>query len=282
MRRDTAIRRLTSFRRNTAFRHDVSIRPDTSLRRDTYPPHASCRRDTAFRHDTSLRPNASLRPDTAFRPDASLRHDAPNRAARVSKRPLLLLTFLAAALLATGCASTRPVHYYTLAPASVPTNQSKPDGPVILIGLIATPEFLQDSRIRYRAGANEVGAYEYHRWTERPGEMIRFSLLRAMRASGQYQHVLEATSAAFGDYLVRGKLYEFAEMDSPAIETRISLHLELIDRKTNHSIWDRAFERAEPSSGKAINDVVASMDRNLQQLSGEVAAEIGRFLSGKH
>jgi ABC-type uncharacterized transport system auxiliary subunit len=173
------------------------------------------------------------------------------------------------------------VHYYTLAPAAAPTNSAKPDGPTILVGAIITPESLQDARIRYRAGANETGAYEYHRWTERPSAMVRDSLVRALRASGRYQRVIESSSSAIGDYVVRGKLYEFAEVDNPAIQTKISLQLELIDKKTNRSVWDRPFEREEPASGKNINDVVQSMDRNLQQVVSQAAAEIARFLSGR-
>jgi len=183
------------------------------------------------------------------------------------------------ALLTASCATTRPVHYYTLAPASAPTNPAKPDGPIILVGVITTPESLQDARIRYRAGANETGSYEYHRWTERPGAMVRDSLVRALRASGKYQRVIESSSSASGDYLLRGKLSEFAEVDNPAIQTKISIHLELIDKKTNLSVWDHPFEREEPASGKTIKEVVESMDRNLQRVVSEAAAEIDRFLA---
>lgn len=190
------------------------------------------------------------------------------------------LTAIAALLLA-GCAVTRPVHYYTLAPASVPANQDNPRGPVILVGTIATPEYLQDDRIRYRTGGNEVGAYEYHRWVDRPGAMVHDSLVRTLRASGGYRHVLDASSSAVGDYLLRGKLYEFGEVDNPAVQTGISLQLELIDEKTNRSVWDHQFERTEPAAGKTVPDVVASMDRNLLQIASQAAAEIGRFLAGQ-
>jgi len=186
-----------------------------------------------------------------------------------------------ATLLATGCAPTVPVHYYTLAPTSAPPNESKPDGPTILAGVIVTPESLQDARIRYRAGANETGSYEYHRWAERPGAMVRDSLVRALRSSGKYRRVLEYSSSAIGDYLLRGRLHEFGEVDNPAIETKINLHLELIDQKTNLSVWDRSFQREEPASGKNIEAVVASMDRNLQQVVSEAAAEIDRFLAAR-
>ena len=76
---------------------------------------------------------------------------------------------IAGCLACAGCVSTRPVRYYTLSAAAPPANQGKPDGLILLVGGIATPEALQDGRIRYRAGSNEAGAYEYHRWTERPG-----------------------------------------------------------------------------------------------------------------
>jgi ABC-type uncharacterized transport system auxiliary subunit len=184
-----------------------------------------------------------------------------------------------AGLFSAGCAGTRPVHYYTLAPASLPSNPSKADGPTLLVGVIAAPEFLQDDRIRYRAGANEAGAYEYHRWTERPGAMVHDALLFALRTSGNYRRVLDTSSSEVGDYLLRGKLYEFGEVDSPAIQTRISLHLELVDKKTNRLMWDHSFEHADPAAGKTIEDVVASMDRNLQQVAGDATAAINTFLA---
>src|SRR5258708_32437061 len=92
---------------------------------------------------------------------------------------------VAGGLVGASCVATRPVHYYPIQPASPPSNEAKPDGLILLVGGIATPEALQDGRIRYRTGSNEAGAYEYHRWTERPGSMVRNSLVRSLRAAGQ-------------------------------------------------------------------------------------------------
>ncbi len=191
---------------------------------------------------------------------------------------ITLFLAMACGLTSASCVATRPVHYYTIEPASPPSGQAKPDGLILLVGAIATPEALQDGRIRYRTGSNEAGAYEYHRWTERPGSMVRNSLLRALRGSGQYQRVLESTSSASGDYLVRGKLYEFGEVDNASILTRISLHVELVDKKTNGNVWDRMVEREEPVGGKRVADVVQSLDRNLRQVVRETAEQIDKFL----
>ena len=184
--------------------------------------------------------------------------------------------------MAVSCVATRPVHYYTIEPASPPANQGKPDGFILLVGNIATPEALQDGRIRYRAWSNDSGAYEYHRWTERPGSMVRNALVRGLRDSGKYQRVLESSStSATGDYLLRGKLYEFGEVDGASVQTKISLQVELVDRKTNRNVWDRLVEREEPVSSKNVADVVQSLDRHLQRVVSDTAAEIDRFLTAR-
>jgi len=186
---------------------------------------------------------------------------------------------IALAAFLASCVSTRPSHYYTLAPSTAVATAEAPGGPTILVGIVTTTESLEDDRIRYRTD-HEVGAYEYHRWTERPGDMVREALVRALRGSGKCRRVLEASSSGAGDYLVRGKLNEFEEVDNPAIQTRIRLHLELIDKKTGQTVWDRVFEHTELANGKHIEDVVQSMDRNLQATVGDAAAGIGGFLAG--
>jgi len=182
-------------------------------------------------------------------------------------------------LLCMGCAAARPVHYYTIQPAiQSAANPGTPEGLTLLVGDIVTPASLQDGRIRYRFGDNEMGAYEYHRWVAQPGSMVRTSLKRVLQGSGKYQRVLDAGSSATGDYLVRGKLEEFGEVDNASVQTVISLQMELVDTKTNRSVWDRLVEREEPVSSKTVGDVVQSLDRNLQHVVSESAAEIEKFL----
>ena len=179
-----------------------------------------------------------------------------------------------ACALLCGCVGGRPIHYYTINHPAVAVAASKPDGPMLVIGRITTPEALQDGRIRYRAGSNEVGTYEYHRWMERPSAMVQDLLLQALRASGKWRRVMEASSTAESDYLVRGRLREFAEIDDPGIQTRVSLRLELVDFKTGAVIWDRDYNRDAPVDGKTMNEVVLSMEHNLQQVIGEAALAI--------
>src|SRR5271166_496960 len=100
-------------------------------------------------------------------------------------------TSLVAALLlfTSGCA-LHQIQYYQLSTIVKPMATAE-TGPVLLVGRITTPQALQDSRIRYREGLNEVGGYEYHRWTDPPGIMVKDSLIRVLRASGKYKAVQE-------------------------------------------------------------------------------------------
>jgi ABC-type uncharacterized transport system auxiliary subunit len=191
-------------------------------------------------------------------------------------RSILLLPLVMAA---ASCVSSRPIHYYTIEPPSLSAGHSKTDGLVLLVGNIATAETLRDGRIRYRSRSNEAGAYEYHRWSERPASMVRESLVRTLQASGKYRRVLEASSSAIGDYLVRARLHEFGEVDGESIQSRISLRVELVATETNRNVWDRLLEREEPVSGKTVADVVQSLDRNLQHVADDISAELDKFLS---
>ena len=191
-----------------------------------------------------------------------------------------------ACVISAACVGGRPIHYYTInGPAgnrdAGPAADSKPDGPVLLVGRITTPEALEDGRIRYRAGSNEVGAYEYHRWSERPAVMVQDLLLQTLRAGGHFRQVQESSTAAGGDYLLRGRLYEFAEIDDPGIQTRVSLRLELLDRKTGLLVWDRHFNRDEPVNGRTIKEVVLSLEHNLQQVVSEAASGVESFISNR-
>lgn len=177
-------------------------------------------------------------------------------------------------VLITACAVGHPVHYYSMNVPPESEKPAQPEGLVLLVGQIKTPEALEDGRIRYRNGDNEVGAYEFHRWTDRPGVMVRDLLIRTLRASGHFRQVQELGSTGGGDYVIRGKLYEFAEVDSPSMHTRVSLHLELVDRKTGFVVWDHDYNRDEPISGKQMAEVVVSLEHNMQQAIGEAATGI--------
>jgi len=194
-------------------------------------------------------------------------------------RAVCICAIAALGLLDTGCVDTRPIHYYTIEMPPAPVTPAAPAGPALTVSDISAPPELEDGRIRYRVGPNEVGAYEFHRWIERPGTMISESLVQTLRASGKYRSVTESSSAAAGDYQVRGKLYEFDEVDSETIQTNISLRVDLVDMKSRQVVWEDLVRHEDPVRGKNVPEVVASLDRNLQAVVKETAEALSRYLA---
>ena len=82
--------------------------------------------------------------------------------------------------------------------------------------------------------------------------------------------------------MVRGRLYEFSEIDNPRIQSRVPLRLELGDRKSGIVIWDHHYERDEPVEGKTMKEVVRSLEQNLLQVVGDAASGIETFLSSRN
>lgn len=181
----------------------------------------------------------------------------------------------------SGCATKQHVRYYAinLPPTGAPV--FNPSGATLVVGRIELAPALQEGGIRYRSGKTEVGVYENHRWSESPAMAVRDGLIRLLRASGKYQAVSHAGASAGGDFLVRGKLHEFSEIDDPAIHTLIALSLEVYDRKRSRIVWQREFTREEPVSGHKVSDVTDSLDAGTQVLLSEAVAAINAGLVEK-
>src|SRR5229473_6205172 len=120
--------------------------------------------------------------------------------------------------------------------------------------------FLIADRIVYTSAGEPMGTYEYQRWAEPPSEMISDVLLRELQASGRYQHVYSLRSDVRGDYLLRGRLYDFREIDGNGLAVRVAFEFELCDSKTETTLWTRYYSHDEAVDGKAVTAVVAAID----------------------
>jgi ABC-type uncharacterized transport system auxiliary subunit len=194
-------------------------------------------------------------------------------------RTILCVVMLFATLGLGACGSGRPIRYYTveLPPAPQPSTSVYPF--TLLIGRIGAPEILQDDPIAYRSGPNEIGTYDYHHWAEPPVQMVKIVLIRRLRASGRYQSVTELGSSAQGEFVLQGRLYDFEEVDTGGTAALVTMEFELLDRKTGKIIWTHFYSHSEPVQGKGISDVVAALDRNLEQGVTEVSSGLDQYFS---
>jgi ABC-type uncharacterized transport system auxiliary subunit len=192
---------------------------------------------------------------------------------------VLSLAALSAGLL-TGCSAAPRSKYYQLTvPDRVAQAPSSDYQVKLLIANLSASHLYREDGIVYSHGTEEMGTYQHQRWAEPPTEMIAEVLLRELRASGRYLAVQPQRSNTGGDFLIRGRLYDFKEVDQPSILARVNFELEMSDLKTGATVWSHRYSHDEPVSKKAVPAVVAALDQNLQRGVKEVVASLDGYFA---
>jgi ABC-type uncharacterized transport system auxiliary subunit len=182
------------------------------------------------------------------------------------------------AMMLAGCGAARPIKYYSLDPPEVARTAQRLDV-ALLIGHFRAPTLYRDTRIVYRTGPNEMGLYEDHRWVAPPALMVEEMLLQTLRRSGNYKSVQLIASNAQGDYVIRGRVERFDEVDGKPLGAQVWLHVSLYDPKKGETVWSHSYQHDEEVSGNDVASVAAALDKNLQQGILELSAEINQYLA---
>jgi ABC-type uncharacterized transport system auxiliary subunit len=203
-------------------------------------------------------------------------------AIRMTVTAKIMLSMLALTVgLAAGCGAARPSKYYQL---TVPGDTARAGDPnpipvTLLIGRLTAPALYREDQIVYSSGGENMGTYEYQRWSEPPTEMIAEVLLRQFRASGHYRGVYTLRSDIRGDFLLHGHLYDFKEVSGSPLAARVTMELELRNVKNGTTVWTHFYSHDEPVSGKDTASVVAAMDKNVQQGIAEFRASLDQYFA---
>lgn len=192
-------------------------------------------------------------------------------------RVLLPLAIVGVALL-SACGAARPITYYSLDPPAVSPAAQRLDVS-LLVGRVTAPLVYREARILYRTGPNSMGTYEANRWVEPPPSMCEEMLLNTLRRSHRYRSVQELSSNAKGDYIVRGRLERFEQVEGGALQARVWLRMSLYDSKIGHTIWSNVYEQDEPVAAKDLASVVAALNQNLQRGVLQLTSEIDQYLT---
>jgi cholesterol transport system auxiliary component len=209
----------------------------------------------------------------------SVRGDGVSR-----KRGVLKIGVVSAVIaLATsvaGCGAARSTQYYQLSvPSEMQQSAANGNGVSLALGPLVASHLYREDRIVYAAGAEQMGTYEYKRWTEPPAEMIHEVLLRELRASGHYREVASQRSSRSTDYVLRGHLYDFKELTGASLAARVTFEFELTDTKSGSVVWSHYYTHDEPVGGKEVPAMVAALDHNVQRGVAEIKAGLEQYLA---
>src|SRR6202051_2469007 len=171
-----------------------------------------------------------------------------------------------------GCGAARSSEFYQL---TVPSEKASAADPApypvtLVLGPITTSDLYRDDHIVYTSTGEVIGTYEYRRWAEPPSEMINDVLLRELQRAGHYEHVYALASDVHGDYVLRGRLYDFREIDGNGLSARAALDFKLHASKMGTVVWSHSYTHDQPVNGRDISAVVAAMDLDVQSGLSEV------------
>jgi ABC-type uncharacterized transport system auxiliary subunit len=182
-------------------------------------------------------------------------------------------------LVLCGCGTSKPIHYYALQHPTAPALTAGSQSISLVVADINGPEIFKASPIAYRTGTNEVGTYQFSRWVEPPTEMVQSSLISALKSSGNYSSVGRLGSTSVGQYVVRGHIYAFEEVDGATISGLVSMEFELYDRKYGKVVWSHYYSQSEPVQSKEISAIVTALDANLDRCLKETAAGLNAYFA---
>ena len=201
---------------------------------------------------------------------------------RIGRSSMVVLAALTLEIFGGCGGASRPIKYYQLTvPGAMAPATTVPSVPVtIVVRPLLAPDLYRDNRLVYGIGDQQMGAYEYERWVGPPPQMIQEVFLRELRSTGHYSGVYTPEGKADGDYALRGRLYDFKELDSGGnLVARVTMDLELRDTKTGATVWQRYYTHDEPVNAKTVPDVVAALDKNVQLAANDVTAGLEQYFA---
>src|SRR5207237_8864298 len=82
--------------------------------------------------------------------------------------------------------------------------------------------------------------------------MVQEVLLRALRSSGRYRAVYAPRSNINGDFLLRGRIYDFKEVSGNSMTARVTVEFEMHDLKAGATVWTNYYQHDEPVYGNEV------------------------------
>ena len=134
-------------------------------------------------------------------------------------------------------------------------------------------------RIIYRDENNEVGFYEYHRWLSSPVDLTMRSVMGELAGAGYFRSVALYRDDPQADYLLRGQVLNFEEVDKAAgVFAVVRLEMSLIDNRRRTQLWSCAGEAELAVDVRSVPGVAQALDAALAESAREAVLSLGEYL----
>jgi ABC-type uncharacterized transport system auxiliary subunit len=170
-------------------------------------------------------------------------------------------------LLTLSCARVPRTQYYTLANPSPPSLSDPKTNFVLGVERLRAPERLRDDRIVYFESPTQMNYYQYSRWGADPSTMLSEFVIEWLNGLGTFTQVRILPAREAVDYVLRGRLFNFEEVDFKGeSKGRVGLELVLIRSHDHKLVWSARRQTETPIQEKGIAGVVNALNVSSNQL----------------
>ncbi len=195
---------------------------------------------------------------------------------RMQRATALAIT-LAVSIAFVGCAGKiRYPSYYTLHVPPPPDPPARPDVHASLaVREFRSPGYLRQGPLVYRASAEQIGFYDYHRWATDPRQFVTLAIANRLRASGNFADVTMYDGRSHVDYIITGRLEKLEEVDyAGGVRVEVALSAQMTDIHTGLTAWANSASDIENVAQRNVPAVVSemshAMDRAIEKLLSSI------------
>ncbi len=176
-------------------------------------------------------------------------------------------------ILCASCGGAPKTYYYTLRVLPAPPASDPKTSFVLGVERFRGVEMLRDDRIIYYRSPTELNFYQYHRWSADPGTMLAEMAARWLDEMGIFTFVRMLPSREPVDYILRGRLFNFEEVDYEGGGTgRVNLVLTLVRARDHQVVWTFTRQVESPIQETGVTGVVNALNASSEQLLREALA----------
>jgi uncharacterized lipoprotein YmbA len=171
----------------------------------------------------------------------------------------------------TGCASTKPSHFYTLNPTAAAAGAATPYA--VAVGPVTVPAVVDRPQIVIRTGPNQVAFDEFNRWAAPLTAAIARVVAEDLSALLGTPQVTVFPQAVIADASYRVVIDILAFESEPGKSSTLEALWTVSPPKDGPSLRRRT-AIAEPAPGGGYADLATAHSRALGRLSAEIAAAV--------
>ncbi len=189
------------------------------------------------------------------------------------------LLALLLSITAVSCGSVPKTSYYTLRVPAPPESKDPRTSLVLGIERFGAPEALRDDRIVFYESPTQINFYQYHRWSADPATLLTDLAARRLDQAGIFAAVRRLPSRDAVDYVLRGSILNFEEVDDESgVHARVGVQMSLVRSRDRKTLWSQTRQAESAAQGKGVPGVVEALNaasvRVLDDLLPAVLAQV--------